>query len=129
MREGTHRSSLSVLHMQEYLTPGPDGCYYKIRDYYVNEVELLGTGEFGACVCAQDNTTNKMFAIKQNKNDNYKSIEDECFVLSLIPRHDNIIHFLGAVIDERDSPAQPPLLYRMMTELADSEFFCSDLCL
>ena len=72
-------------------------------------------------MCAQDNTTNKMFAIKQNKNENYKSIEDECYVLSLIPHHDNVVHFLGAVIDERDLPTQPPHLYRMMMELADSK--------
>ena len=70
---------------------------------------------------AQDITTTKMFAIKQNKNENYKSIEDQCYILSLIPHHDNIVKFLGAVIDEGDLPSQPPLMYKMMMELADSK--------
>ena len=87
----------------------------------MNEVDLLGAGGFGSCMCAQDNTTNKMFAVKQNKNESYSSIRDECFVLSRLPEHDHIIQFLGAVLDERDLPTQPPLICKMMIELAESE--------
>ena len=60
-------------------------------------------------------------AIKQNKNESYKSIEDECQVLSRLPDNDHVIRFLGAVIDERELATQPPLVFKMMMELAESE--------
>ena len=87
----------------------------------MNETDLLGSGGFGSCLCAQDLTTEKLFAIKQNKNESYKSIEDECQVLSRLPDNDHVIRFLGAVIDERELATQPPLVFKMMMELAESE--------
>ena len=107
--------------VQDYLTPGDDGFYYKIRDYNLNETDLLGSGGFGSCLWAQDLTTEKMFAIKQNKNESFKSIEDECLVLSHLAENDHIIRFLGAVVDERELPTQPPLVCKMMMELAESK--------
>ena len=62
-----------------------------------------------------------MFAIKQNKNVSFKSIEDECHVLSRLADNDYIIKFLGAVIDEGELPTQPPLVCKMMMELAESK--------
>ena len=62
-----------------------------------------------------------MFAIKQNKNESFKSIEDECHVLSRLADNDYIIKFLGAVIDEGELPTQPPLVCKMMMELAESK--------
>ena len=62
-----------------------------------------------------------MFAIKQNKNESFKSIEDECHVLSRLAENDYIIKFLGAVIDEGELPTQPPLVCKMMMELAESK--------
>ena len=75
----------------------------------------------GSCLDAQDNTTGKFFAIKQNKNESFKSIEDECHVLSRLADNDYIIKFLGAVIDEGELPTQPPLVCKMMMELAESK--------
>ena len=110
--------------IQEYLTPGEDGFYYKIRDYKLNETDLLGPGEFGSVLWAQDLTTEKMFAIKQNKNESsFKSIEDECHVLSRLSNNDYIIKFLGAVVDEGELPTQPPLVCKMMMELAESKIW------
>ena len=87
----------------------------------MNETNLLGSGEFGSCLWAQDNTTAKMFAIKQNKNESFfKSMEDECHVLSRL-EHDHIVKFLGAIIEERDSPAESHLVCKMMMELAESK--------
>ena len=62
---------------------------------------------------------------QQNKNNNYKSIQHECFILSLISHHDNVVRFLGAVVDEGELSTQPPLMYKMMMELADSESVCN----
>ena len=62
-----------------------------------------------------------MFAIKQNKNVSFKSIEDECHVLSRLADNDYIIKFLGAVIDEGELRTQPPLVCKMMMELAESK--------
>ena len=87
----------------------------------MNETDLLGSGGFGSCLWAQDLTTEKMFAIKQNKNVSFKSIEDECRVLSRFTDNDYIIKFLGAVIDEGELPTQPPLVCKMMMELAESK--------
>ena len=64
-----------------------------------------------------------MFAIKQNKNESFKSIEDECHVLSHLAKNDYIIKFLGAVIDKGELPTQPPLVCKMMMELAESIVF------
>ena len=86
----------------------------------MNETDLLGSGGFGSCLWAQDLTTEKMFAIKQNKNVSFKSIEDECHVLSRLADNDYIIKFLGAVIDEGELPTQPPLVCKMMMEPAES---------
>ena len=106
---------------QDYLTPGEDGFYYEIRDYNLNETDLLGSGGFGSCLCAQDLTTEYMFAIKLNKIESYKSILDECRILSHLSESDHIIKFLGAVIDEGELPTQPPLVCKMMMELAESK--------
>ena len=114
------RSTILII-TQDYLTPGKDGFYYKIRDYNLNETDLLGSGGFGSCLWAQDLTTEKMFAIKQNKNESFKSIEDECHVLSRLSNNDYIIKFLGAVVDEGELPTQPPLVCKMMMELAESK--------
>ena len=111
------------MHTQEYLTLGEDGFYYKIRDYNLNETDLLGSGEFGSVLWAQDLTTEKMFAIKQNKYACFKSIEYECLILSHLAENDHIVRFLGAVIDERELPTQPPLVCKMMMELAESKLY------
>ena len=111
----------STVIIQDYLIPGEDGFYYKIRDYNLNETDLLGSGGFGSCLWAQDLTTEKMFAIKQNKNESFKSIEDECHILSRLSDNDYIIKFLGAVVDEGELPTQPPLVCKMMMELAESK--------
>ena len=89
----------------------------------MNEVDLLGEGGFGSCRIAQDRSTERMFAIKQNKNERFDSIKDECFVLSRLPEHNNIIQFLGAVLDEKELEFQPPLVCKMMMELAESKLF------
>ena len=111
------------MNAQDYLTPGEDGFYYKIRDYNVNETDLIGSGAFSSCVFAQDNTTGMYFTIKQNKNKSFKSIKDECLVLSCLAENDHIVRFLGAVVDERELPTQPPLVCKMMMELAESSAF------
>ena len=64
-----------------------------------------------------------MFAIKQNMNENYKLIENECRILSRLNESDHIIKFLGAVIDEGELPTQPPLVCKMMMELAESKIW------
>ena len=108
--------------MQEYLTLGEDGFYHKVRDYNLNETDILGSGGFGSCLWAQDLTTEEMFAIKQNKDETFfKSIEEECHVLSHL-QHDHIVKFLGAVIEERDPPAAHPVC-KMIMELAESKIW------
>ena len=64
-----------------------------------------------------------MFSIKQNKNESFKSIENECRILSHLNESDYIIKFLGAVIDEGELPTQPPLVCKMMMELAKSKIW------
>ena len=70
---------------------------------------------------AQDNSTEKLFAIKQNNKTCFKSIRDECHVLSRLKEHDHVIRFLGAVLDEMESATQPFQVCKMMMELADSK--------
>ena len=67
-----------------------------------------------------------MFAIKQNKNESFTSIEDECHVLSRLSDNEYIIKFLGAVIDEGELPTQPPLVCKMMMELAESKYLLTN---
>ena len=69
-----------------------------------------------------------MFAIKQNKKDElerFKSIEDECRILSCLAENNHIVKFLGAVIDEvtTEQSTQPLRLCKMMMELAESIAF------
>ena len=59
-----------------------------------------------------------MFAIKKNETESFKSIENECHVLSCL-EHDHIIKFLGAVIEENESPTESRLVYKMMMELPE----------
>ena len=66
-----------------------------------------------------------MFAIKQNKNDNSNSIEDECRILSHLDENDHIVKFLGAIIEEvtTEQSTQPLRLCKMMMVLAESITF------
>jgi hypothetical protein len=86
----------------------------------LHETDLIGSGGFGSVLWGEDLTTKKKFAIKQNRNECFKSIEDDCHVLSCLAENDHIIKFLGAVIDEVEQPTQPRRMCKMMMELAES---------
>ena len=71
-----------------------------------------------------DNTTEQLFAMKRNKEYSEKMIDSmtaECFVLSKLKPHENVIRFLGAVIDEEDNNVILPKVCKLFMELADCE--------
>lgn len=103
---------------------GQDGYYYQDRDYYINDVESLGSGGFGTCMYGKDNSTEQPFALKRNKEMSESIIDSmrtECFVLSRLKPHDHVIRFLGAVIDEEENNVMLPKVCKMFLELADCE--------
>lgn len=114
-------------HIQVNLIPGLDGFYFQDRNYYLNDVDTLGSGGFGTCMFGKDHTTEQPFAMKRS-NEGGESIIDsmraECLVLSRLKPHDNIVGFLGAVIDEEDDNVLSPKVYKMFMELADCECVC-----
>ena len=67
----------------------------------------------------------QVFAMKRNNRsdqDKIDSIRSECAVLARLGcHHDNVVRFLGAVIDE-DLEQHPPRICKMMMELAESEW-------
>ena len=72
----------------------------------------------------KDHTSEQPFAMKRNKEGGESIIDSmkaECFVLSRLKPHDNVISFLGAVIDEEDDNVLLPKVYKMFMELADCE--------
>ena len=117
----------AVLHrsvsLQHYLTPGEDDFYFQNRDYMVNDVAPLGEGGFGTCVFGQNRSDESVFAMKRNNRDDedkIDSIRSECRMLARIRSHDNVIKFLGAVVDE-ESGGYPPRVCKMFMELAESK--------
>ena len=117
----------AVLHrsvsLQHYLTPGEDDFYFQNRDYMVNDVAPLGEGGFGTCVFGQNRSDESVFAMKRNNRDDedkIDSIRSECRMLARIRSHDNVIKFLGAVVDE-ETGGYPPRVCKMFMELAESK--------
>ena len=109
--------------LQHYLTPGEDDFYYQNRDYMVNDVAPLGEGGFGTCVLGQNRSNESVFAMKRNNRDDedkIESIRSECRMLARIRSHDNVIKFLGAVVDDEDE-GYPPRVCKMFMELAESK--------
>ena len=79
----------------------------------------------------KDHTSEQPFAMKRNKEGGESIIDSmkaECFVLSRLKPHDNVISFLGAVIDEEDDNVLLPKVYKMFMELADCECVCVCVC-
>ena len=65
-----------------------------------------------------------MFAIKSNKFSDeglVMTIKAEADILARIPRHSNIITFLGAVLEEEVGMDGPLRSCRLMMELAECE--------
>ena len=90
-------------------------------------MDTLGSGGFSTCIFGKDHTSEQPFAMKRNKEGGESIIDSmkaECFVLSRLKPHDNIISFLGAVIDEEDDNVLLPKVYKMFMELADCECVC-----
>jgi len=89
----------------------------------VNDVAPLGEGGFGTCALGQNRSNESVFAMKRNNRDDedkIESIRSECRMLARIRSHDNVIKFLGAVVDDEDE-GYPPRVCKMFMELAESK--------
>ena len=64
---------------------------------------------------AQDVTTHVQFSIQTIIRGNSLAL-NECHILSRLGKHRNVIHFLGGVMEELDSPTGPIQECRMMFE-------------
>jgi len=76
----------------------------------------------------KDNTTEVSFAMKRNKDNGQNAIESmraECFVLSKLRPHNNVVGFFGAVIDKNETDVFVPNVYKMFLELADCKYISS----
>lgn len=109
----------SFLLSQDYLTIGPDGHYYQLRDYNANDNEI--TGGFGTVRFAEDLATKHLFAIKCNNRDDdslIEAMETEARLLSKLGPHINLIRMYGAVLDREENKFSPTRMYKLMMELS-----------
>ena len=74
----------------------------------------------GVTVAAQDLTTHALFTIRRNRKEmSFKKIYKECSLLAQLGHHDNIVEFLGGVVDEATTALQPFHVCKIMLECSE----------